>query len=127
MSKVVNTYWGNGQTSPGSSAERKTRSAGKARSARGAEKLRSRWFAIPISIVLSSLAVLTLNYQSWTNVQREYHLNQQLNTEIEQLTTQNTSLQDEIRRLQTDPKTIEREARKLNMGRPNDKVFVSTQ
>jgi cell division protein FtsB len=127
LSKVVNTYWTNGQTGAVFGAETKTRGAGKARPARGAEKLMPRWFVIAISIVLSSLVVVTLNYNAWTNAQREFLLNRQLGSEIEQLTTENSSLQEEIHRLQTDPKTIEREARKLSMGRVNEKVFVPTQ
>ena len=111
---------------PVAGTQRKTRSAVKARPARN-ERLAPRWFVVGISIMLSSLIVMVLNYQSWTNAQREYQLNQQLGAEIEQLTTQNVSLQEEIRRLQTDPKTIEREARKLGMGRLNEKVFVPTQ
>jgi len=91
------------------------------------EKLMPRWFVIGISIFLSTMVVLTLNYNAWTNVQRESQLNQQLSADINQLTFENSSLQDEIRRLQTDPKTIEREARKLGMGRVNEKVFVPTQ
>jgi cell division protein FtsB len=86
-----------------------------------------RWFVASISIFLSMMIVLVLNYNAWTNVQREAQQQQQLNSDIEQLTFENSSLQDEIRRLQTDPKTIEREARKLGMGRLNEKVFVPTQ
>jgi cell division protein FtsB len=86
-----------------------------------------RWFVASISIFLSMMIVLVLNYNAWTNVQREAQQQQQLNADIEQLTFENSSLQDEIRRLQTDPKTIEREARKLGMGRTNEKVFVPTQ
>lgn len=121
MSKVVNTYWDNGRTVSGSGSQRQ------ARSARRPGRLMPRWFVVGISIMLSSLIVITLNFRAWTNAQHEYQLNQQLNTEIEQLTTQNSSMQEEIKRLQTDPKTIEREARKLGMGRPNDQVFVPTQ
>jgi cell division protein FtsB len=113
---------------PGVGAERKSRAAaGKTRPARTQEKVSSRWFLTAISIVLSSLLVMTLNYQSWTTVRHEYGVNRQLNADIEQLTTENTYLQEDIHRLQTDPKAIEREARKLGMGRPNDKVFVPTQ
>ena len=112
---------------PGFGAQKKSRAAGKTRAARKQEKLMPRWFVIGISILLSSLVVMTLNFRAWTNAQREYQLNQQLGAEIEQLTTQNSSLQEEIHRLQTDPKTIEREARSLGMGRVNEKVFVPTQ
>ena len=124
MSKAGNTYWTKGQTMPAAGAERKTRSAARVRTP---ERAVPRWFMAGITILLSSLLVLTLNYRAWTNAQHEYQVGQQLNAEIDQLTTENYSLQDEIHRLQTDPKTIEREARKLNMGRVNEKVFVPTQ
>jgi cell division protein FtsB len=127
LSKVVNTYWDNGQTSLGFGARLKVRSAVPARSARGAEKLMPQWFVISIPVLLSLLIVLTLNARAWTNVQHEYQTNQQLNSEVEQLTTENTSLQAEIHRLQFDSKTIEREARKLNMGRSKETVFVPAQ
>ena len=51
---------------------------------------------------------------------------QKLNTEVEQLMNQNFLIQEEIYNLKYDPKTIEREARKLDMGRPDEKVFVPT-
>ena len=122
MSKVASIYWENSSavTAP------RLRPRSKTRMKSNRESATPQWFVFAVVVFIIFMLCLTINFRAFSELTAEMEQNQKLNIEVEQITNQNLMIQEEIHNLKNDPKVIEREARKLNMGRPDEKVFVPT-
>ena len=122
MSKVASIYWENSSavTAP------RLRPRSKTRMKSNRESATPQWFIFAVVVFITFMLCLTINFRAFSELTSEMEQNQKLNIEVEQITNQNLVIQEEIHNLKNDPKVIEREARKLNMGRPDEKVFVPT-
>ena len=119
MSKVVATYWTNSQTisMPARSRKKKT---GRAKSST------PQWFLFVVVGSIFFMICLAVNFRALSEMKAEAEQNNQLNADVEKLSGENLALQEEIHNLKNDSRTIEREARKVGMGRPNEKILVTT-
>ncbi len=84
------------------------------------------WFIFTITVLITFMLCLAINFRAFSDLRSESAEYQQLNANIETLTTENLLLQEEIQNLKHDPRTIEREARKIGMSRSNEKILVPT-
>lgn len=122
MSKVASIYWENSSavTAP------RLRPRSKTRMKSNRESATPQWFVFAVVVFITFMLCLTINFRAFSELTSEMEQNQKLNIEVDQLMNQNLMIQEEIHSLKNDSKVIEREARKLNMGRPDEKVFVPT-
>lgn len=86
-----------------------------------------RWMQFAAVIVLTFMAILTINYRAYTEYALEKGHNAELSESILDLTDENIALQEEIHYLKTDPNSIKREAGKYGLKPNEEKVSKPTK
>jgi cell division protein FtsB len=89
------------------------------------EQSRKKLWAGLVSVTLTLMLCLTINFRAFSEYSEEITENENLEKRIEAVTADNLAIQEHIHYLKNDPVTVEKEARRFGLQRVKPKVSVS--